>query len=110
MVSKTIFGTEEDKILVDLSDTYILGESSDMSVVWATDDTVVLFIDDQSPAGGMSTARLIKLEKADQNPNRGKKILSLAYIDWINELEYEAVNDFNRNSKKYFIEVTECFR
>ena len=109
VVSKTIFGTEEDKILVDLSDTYILGESSDMSVVWATDDTVVLFIDDQSPAGGMSTARLIKLEKADQNPNRGKKILSLAYIDWINELEHEAVNDFNRNSKKYFIEVTDKY-
>ncbi|MBR2549247.1 MAG: extracellular solute-binding protein [Clostridiales bacterium] len=109
VVSRTISETEDDNVLADLHDTYMLGKFEDYAVVWAKDDTVVLFIDDQSPTGGMSTTRLIKLEKAAQNPNHGKKILSLAYIDWISKFEYGAINDFNRNSDKYFIEVTDKY-
>ena len=109
VVSKTISETEEENILTDLHDTYLLGRFEDYAVVWAKDDTVVLFVDDQSPTGGMSTTHLIKLEKAAQNPNHGKKILSLAYIDWINKFEYGAINDFNRDSGKYFIEVTDKY-
>ena len=109
VVSKTISETEEENILTDLHDTYMLGRFEDYAVVWAKDDTVVLFVDDQSPTGGMSTTHLIKLEKAAQNPNHGKKILSLAYIDWINKFEYGAINDFNRDSGQYFIEVTDKY-
>ena len=109
VITKTISGTDDDTVMADLHDTYILGRFEDYAVVWAKDDTIVLFIDDQSPTGGMSTTHLIKLEKAAQNPNHGKKILSLAYIDWISKFEYGAINDFNRNSDKYFIEVTDKY-
>ena len=101
--------TGESTKLADLADSYIQGQFDDMRVVWATDNMIVLYVDDQAPTGGMSTAHLIKLEKADTNPNSGKKILTLGHVEWINLFEYGAINAFNRNSDKYFIEVTDKY-
>ena len=105
-VNKVDIETGETKQLADLTHSYISGQYEDMRIVWATEDRIVLYVDEQGPLGGMSTAHLITLDKADTNPNSGKKILSLAYIDWISEFDYGAVNAFNRNSDKYLIEVT----
>ena len=105
-VNKVDIETGETKQLADLTHSYISGQYEDMRIVWATEDRIVLYVDEQGPLGGMSTAHLITLDKADTNPNSGKKILSLAYNDWISKFEYGAVNAFNRNSDKYLIEVT----
>ena len=105
-VNKVDIETGETKQLADLTHSYISGQYEDMRIVWATEDRIVLYVDEQGPLGGMSTAHLINLDKADTNPNSGKKILSLAYNDWISKFEYGAVNAFNRNSDKYLIEVT----
>ena len=105
-VSKVDIETGETKQLADLTHSYISGQYDDMRIVWATEDRIVLYVDEQGPLGGMSTAHLITLDKADTNPNSGKKILSLAYTDWISIYECGAVNAFNRSSDKYLIEVT----
>ena len=105
-VSKVDIETGETKQLADLTHSYISGQYDDMRIVWATEDRIVLYVDEQGPLGGMSTAHLITLDKADTNPNSGKKILSLAYTDWISKYECGAVNAFNRSSDKYLIEVT----
>ena len=109
VVSRIDLDTGEKKKLADLSDSYISGQYDNMSIVWATDDKIVLYVDEQRPVGGMSTTHLIKLEKAVSNPNSGKKVLSLAYIDWMSKFEYGAVNAFNRKTDKYFIEVTDKY-
>ena len=105
-VSKVDIETGETKQLADLTHSYISGQYDDMRIVWATEDRIVLYVDEQGPLGGMSTSHLITLDKADTNPNSGKKILSLAYTDWISIYECGAVNAFNRSSDKYLIEVT----
>ncbi len=105
-VSKVDIETGETKQLADLTHSYISGQYDDMRIVWATEDRIVLYVDEQGPLGGMSTSHLITLDKADTNPNSGKKILSLAYTDWISKYECGAVNAFNRSSDKYLIEVT----
>lgn len=91
---------EADK-LVDLKATYVL-DNLYTEILWATDDTVVLFEDVEY---GDAAANLIKLTRSSGNPNAGKKILSLAYLDEIDSDEFRAVNEFNRKSDKYFIEV-----
>ena len=97
--------TWEESELISFSDTYINGQSENMDIVWAENDKVVLFAEDQGPTGGMSTTHLICLNKADKNPNAGKKILRLAYINNIFVQEYGAINSYNRSSDKYFIET-----
>ena len=87
--------------LVDLSATYIL-DNSYSKILWATDDTVVLF---DSVDNNDAAANLITLTRSSSNPNAGKKILSLAYMDDIGDDEFRAVNEFNRKSDKYFVEV-----
>ena len=97
--------TWEESELISFSDTYINGQNENLDIVWATNDKVILFAEDQGPTGGMSTTHLICLSKADKNPNAGKKILRLAYINNIFVQEYGAINTYNRNSDKYFIET-----
>jgi len=93
-------------VLVDTDNSYIGGiYVENMKVIYASDDKVVFFVDDQSRCGSYSTAVLVQLTRAAENPNAGKKILSLAKLDSMMEQEYYAVSDFNRNSDKYFIET-----
>lgn len=88
--------------LVDLSATYLLENYCDKELLYATDDTVVLF---DSNTNAADAANLITLTRASSNPNAGKKILSAAYMDEIGPEEFCAVNEFNRKSDKYFIEL-----
>lgn len=102
-ISKLDPETSEMKTYLDLADTYLLGENDYPEVLWATDNYVVIYYQDTMNSN--STTYLVKLDKASKNPNAGKKILSLAYLDWMSTTEYHAVNDFNRKSEKCFIEV-----
>ena len=104
-ISKIDTETWEKKTLLDFKNTYINGQNENIDIVWATDNKVVLFVEDQGSIGGMSTTHLICLDKADKNPNAGKKILRFAYIENMLPQEFEAVNTFNRNSDKYFVET-----
>ncbi|MCR4730580.1 MAG: ABC transporter substrate-binding protein [Saccharofermentans sp.] len=106
VIRKVDIETGETKQLADLTHSFITGQYEDLRIVWATEDRIVLYADEQGPLGGMSVSHLITLDKADTNPNSGKEILSLAYTDWISKFEYGAVNAFNRSSDKYLIEVT----
>jgi len=103
LISKLDTDTSEMKKYLDLADTYLLGENAYPEVLWATETSAVIYC--QDTLNGNSTTYLIKLDKASKNPNAGKKILSLAYLDWMGTEEHHAVNDFNRKSDKYFIEV-----
>ena len=85
--------------LVDLSATYVW-DNWYSEILWAADDTVVLF---NNIEYGDAAANLIKLTRSSGNPNAGKKILSLAYLDEL--YEFRAINEFNRKSDKYFIET-----
>ena len=87
---------------VDLSATYLLENYCDKELLYATDDMVVFF---DSNTNADDAANLIKLTRASSNPNAGKKILSAAYMDEIGPEEFSAVNEFNRKSDKYFIEL-----
>ena len=87
---------------VDLSATYLLENYCDKELLYATDDMVVFF---DSNTNSDDAANLIKLTRASSNPNAGKKILSAAYMDEIGPEEFSAVNEFNRKSDKYFIEL-----
>ena len=98
--------TGKSDVLMDTEDSYIGGiYMNSMNVLYASEDKVVFFVDDQSGCGSYSTAVLVQLTRSDENPNSGKKILSLAKMDDLTEQEYYAMSDFNRNSSKYFIEA-----
>ena len=104
-IEKVDTETWERKTMLSFKDTYIHGQTENLALVWVTDERVVLFAEDQGPTGGMSTTHLIVLNKADENPNAGKKILKFAYLESMLPHEYSAVNAFNRSSDKYFIET-----
>ena len=91
--------------LVDLSDTFISGQYVlGTQIAWASDDKVVLLAEDYDLCGTPAT-NIILLEKAKTNPNAGKAVLTIASLDEMTNQEYCAVNDFNRNSDKFFIKT-----
>ena len=49
------------------------------------------------------------LSKEKTNPNAGKKLLSLAYLDNLSYAAYEAVYEFNETSKDYFIKIDKSY-
>lgn len=100
----------KSSLVMDLKNSFITGQfDSEERIVFASDDKVVFFAEKQSAAGGYSTSYVVSLTKADENPNAGKKILTLANLDWMSEQEWTAVNEFNRNQGKYFVEVSEKY-
>ena len=100
----------KSSLVMDLKNSFITGQfDSEERIVFASDDKVVFFAEKQSAAGGFSTSYVVSLTKAGENPNAGKKILTLANLDWMSEQEWTAVNEFNRNSGKYFVEVSEKY-
>ncbi len=100
----------KSSLVMDLKNSFITGQfDSEERIVFASDDKVVFFAEKQSAAGGYSTSYVVSLTKADENPNAGKKILTLANLDWMSEQEWTAVNEFNRNSGKYFVEASEKY-
>ena len=107
-VSRIDPSTGEKSVLLDFSDTYINGQYMVYAdgVVWATDDKVVLLTNENDPLSRrVSPLSIILLTKAETNPNAGKAILSIASLDHMTDQEFYAVNDFNRHSEKYFIEI-----
>lgn len=100
----------KSSLVMDLKNSFITGQfDSEERIVFASDDKVVFFAEKQSAAGGYSTSYVVSLTKADENPNAGKKVLTLANLDWMSEQEWTAVNEFNRSSGKYFVEVSEKY-
>lgn len=94
---------------LNFNDTYVLGDFAGALILNATDSEIVLFREDQNSFGMNSTAHLIKLTKADKNPNAGRKALSLAYFSWLDDMEYNAISEMNTGSSEYFIEVTDKY-
>lgn len=105
-VSKIDPATGERSVLVDLSDTFINGQFTyEKKIVWAEDDKVVLLANEYALNDRISSSSIVLLEKAETNPNEGKAVLTIASLDELSYQEYFAVNDFNRNSDEFFIEV-----
>ena len=105
-VAKIDPATGERNTLVDLSDTFINGQYTwNGRIAWASDDKVVLLSEEYSMYDRISTACIILLEKAKTNPNAGKAVLTIASLDEMTNQEYCAINDFNRNSDKFFIKT-----
>ncbi len=98
--------TGDEEVILDLSDTFVNGLfTADPELVLVTDDKVVIHEKEEWKGSSLDTSKLILLEKTDADPNAGKALLSLAPLLEMTSQEYYAVNDFNRNSDKYFIEV-----
>jgi len=103
-VSKTDITSGSKTVVADLSNTYLQGLDMNEEVIWAGDDQVVFYSLISDRVGNI-TPKLTLLMKSDKNPNAGKTLLSLAYLDDVSECVYSAVNDFNRKSEKYFVEL-----
>lgn len=96
----------DESVLIDLTDTYVNGQYGNRKqVVWASEDKVVFITDEQDISENLASPSIVLLDKVKDDPNAGKKILSIASLDEMTSQEYFALNDFNRNSKDYFIEV-----
>ncbi|MBR2993098.1 MAG: hypothetical protein IKF31_07315 [Clostridiales bacterium] len=105
-ISRIDPSTGDRSVLVDLSDTLINGRYTyDQQIVWATDDKVVLLAEEYALNDRIASSSIVLLEKAGTNPNAGKAVLSIASLDELSYQEYFAINDFNRNSDGFFIEV-----
>lgn len=98
-------GQEE---ILDLRNTYINNmyeNNVNYRVVYADTDKVMMYVDVQAGSAGFETGHLIVLQKAQTNPNAGRKILSLAALDWLSVQEYRVIDEFNMRNDEYFIEV-----
>lgn len=61
------------------------------------------------PTSGKEPKKLYVLSKEEKNPNAGKKILSLAYLDYLSYSANEAVCEFNETNKDYFIWIDDSY-
>ena len=100
-------GTKSE--FLNFNNTYVLGNFAGARILHATDSEIVLFREDQNSFGMNSTAHLVKLTKADKNPNAGRKALSLAHFEYLDDTEYNAIRELNTGSSEYFIEVTDKY-
>ena len=100
-------GTESE--FLKFFDTYWAGEYRNANVLRVTDNEVILLSEEQNYLGTDPTVRLMKFQKADKNPNAGRKALSLAFFSLLDDAEYSAINDFNKTSKEYFVEATDKY-
>lgn len=101
-------GSENE--VMDLRNSYIGGSfDSEERVLYSSEDKTVIFAEEQALSGGMSTAHIILFKKAEDNPNAGKKILTLASLDYTSQDVWKAVSGFNRDSDKYFLEVSDKY-
>ncbi|SCW31917.1 hypothetical protein SAMN02910456_00520 [Ruminococcaceae bacterium YRB3002] len=95
--------------VMDFADSYVNNEydnSCNYRVVYGDDDQVVVMAERSGITYGNGTPVLITLTKADSNPNAGKDLLELGFIDeWPYRL-YPAINEFNRRSNDGYIVMT----
>ena len=66
---------------------------------------MVLLTDEQDITGTLASPSIILLEKTETNPRDGKKTLTIAALDEMTPQEFFAINDYNRYSREFFIEV-----
>lgn len=98
--------TGDKQIISDLSNTFINGQyRKRYNIVWATEEKVVLLTDEQDITGTLASPSIILLEKTETNPRDGKKTLTIAALDEMTPQEFFAINDYNRYSREFFIEV-----
>ena len=79
--------------------------SSNYRILYASEDKVSVYAEQSGIAWGNGDPVLITLTRADSNPNKGKKILELAYVDWPSFGLCEAVNSYNRNSDDRYVRL-----
>ncbi|SCW49021.1 ABC-type glycerol-3-phosphate transport system, substrate-binding protein [Ruminococcaceae bacterium YRB3002] len=100
--------TGELSDMLRYSDTYINNEfdmSSNYRILYASEDKVSVYAEQSGIAWGNGDPVLITLTRADSNPNKGKKILELAYVDWPSFGLCEAVNSYNRDSDDRYVRL-----
>lgn len=61
------------------------------------------------PSSGKEPRKLYILSKEDTNPNAGKKVLNLAYVDYLSYSANEAICEFNETNKDYFIRIDDSY-
>ncbi|MBR5973579.1 MAG: hypothetical protein IK020_00180 [Clostridiales bacterium] len=101
--------TGESSEFLRFSDTYVFDDYTGADILFASDDEVVIYQSVQDPFGMNATTRIIRLKKADKNPNAGRQMLTLAYFSRLDPTENKAVNDFNIHSVEYFVEATDKY-
>ena len=85
----------DESVLIDLTDTYVNGQYGNRKqVVWASEDKVVFITDEQDISENLASPSIVLLDKVKDDPNAGKKILSIASLDEMTSQEYFALNDF----------------
>ena len=109
LISKTDLATGNKTEILRFCNSYLFDDYYDATILWATDDKVVLLTNRQNGVGGDATAGLITFKKAEKNPNAGRKIITLAYLDRLFNNEYVAINQFNTTSEEYLIESTDKY-
>ena len=57
------------------------------------------------PSSGKDPRKLYILSKEETNPNAGKKVLNLAYVDYLSYSANEASCEFNETNNDYFIRI-----
>ena len=98
----------EDEIICSLSDCNInLNHVGRSKLVDIKGDSIYLTYTDYGMSGLSANTTLYILEKADKNPNAGKKILNArAMDDSLMADEAEGIRLFNENNKDYFVKVS----
>jgi len=89
----------DQTILLDFNNSLLSHNIYDScQVVFVSSDRVVI---KANMSGWENT--IVVLDKADTNPNAGKKIIEAAHLEPITTLEAEGICAFNRTSKEYFV-------
>jgi len=95
--------------VLKFTDTYInneFGMSPNYNVLYADDSRVTVYSDGNGIAVGNGLPSVITLSKASSNPNKGREVLELGCVSLEPYSLFPAVNKYNRESDKYYIEVT----
>ena len=98
----------DDEIVCSLGDCNInLNHVSSSKIVDIKGDSVYLTYTDYGMSGLAADTTLYILEKADKNPNAGKKVLNArAMDDNLMADEAEGIRLFNETNKDYFVKVS----
>jgi len=104
--------TDDIEEILKFNDTYISNEyglSENYNVLYADDTKVRIVCENESNVAGNGLPVVITLTKAESNPNKGRQILELAGLNISSNRIFAAVNRYNRENDKYFIEVTDRY-
>lgn len=109
-ISKYSWNNGDFEDFIYYEDTYINYEydsSNNYSVLWSSDERVVLTVEQGGIYVQNGTDMIVTLTKANENPHLGKALLSLAHMDLLPSTIYKSVNKFNRENGDVFINITD---